>query len=258
MIGNSNRYMNIKRILLILAGIIVAVLACLFLYFWLLDRQEQFQGMPPYPINLGSFDTVESATIDPATLLDDIRSGKKLVLQVQADTPDNPPFLMPIGWSQNDYLEIAQAYQRAIWQDDPNLWHLYKAGFDAACDNASGKFREAEFYYYQEVTKGGKSWYSVRAIEIESEYGYLAWGGDTFYPRPRFGGWTEIDLENITKVPAEKALALADQRGGNDFRNKENNICSLSVSMWPWAFERSDWSVFYSGKTHTEIWIPAK
>jgi hypothetical protein len=251
--------MNLKRILLrillILVGIIVAVYAGLFLYFWLLDRQEQSQGMPPYPINLGSFATVESTTIDPATLLDYIRSGKKLVLQVQADTPDNPPFLMPIGWSQNDFLEVAKAYQKAIWQDDPNLWHLYRVGFHTTCDNASGQFRGVELYYYQEVTKGGENLYSERLIEIHPEYGYLAWGGDTFYPRPRFGGWTAIDLESIAKVPAEHALALADQRGGSDFRNKENNICNIGVSMWP---EQRDWSVLYTGKAHTEIWIPTK
>jgi len=248
--------MNFKRILLILAGIIVAVLAGLFLYFWLLDRQEQLQGMPPYPLELGSFDTVESTIIDPATLLEDIRSGKKLVLQ--ATTTDKPPFLMPIGWSQNDYLKIAQAYQKAIWQDDPNLWHLYKALFSTTCDNASGKFRDAEFFYYQEVTQGGESLYSVRAIEIHPEYGYLDWGGDTFYPRPKSGGWTEIDLESIAKVPAEQALALADQRGGKDFRNTLNNICNIDVDMWPWGFYRSDWKVLYTGKTSTKIWIPAK
>ncbi len=240
--------MNLKRILLILAGIIVAVFACLFLHFWLLDQQEQYREPPPYPTNLEDFNTIESAAIDPATLLDDIRSGKKLVLQVQADTPDNPPFLMPIGWSQHDFLDVAQAYQKAIWQDDPNLWHLFKASFYTKCDNASGKFGEVDFYYYQEATKDGESVYSVRAIEIHPEYGYLDWGGDTFYPRPRFGGWTAIDLESITKVPAEQALALADQRGGKDFRNQVNNKCNISVYIFPWAFERSDWSVWYTGK----------
>src|SRR6266487_3198197 len=120
---------------------------------------------------------------------------------------------MPIGWSQKDFLEVAQAYQRAIWQDDPNMWHLYKALFHTTCDKTSGKFRGVEFYYYQEVTQGGESLYSVREIEIQPEYGYLAWGGDTLFPRPKSGGWTAIDLESIAKVPAEQALALADQRG---------------------------------------------
>jgi hypothetical protein len=215
-------------------------------------------GRPSYPITLGSFVTVENTTIEPATLLDDIRTGKNLLFQVRTGLPDNPSFVMSIGWTQSDYLEIANAYRKAIWHDDPNIWHLYKTEFDTSCDSTSGKFKGGEFYYYQEVTKDGKWMYSVRDIYINPEDGYIAWGGDTFYPRSFWGGWTSIDLQNITMFPAEKALAMADQRGGNVFRAKENYICNISVYMWPWGYNRSDWNVFYSGKTHIEIWVPLK
>ena len=240
----------IKPILLVVAVIVVTAIAYLIYRELMIERQNYYQGDPSL-----HFDTVKSTAINPATLLDDIRGGKKLVLQVQKDTPDNPPFIMPIGWSQNDFLEVAQAYQQVIWQDDPYLWHLYGVEFHTTCDNASGKFGMAEFYYYQAITKGGENLYSVRAIEIEPEYGYLAWYEDGIISRSRFGTLTEINMENITKIPAEKALPLADQRGGNDYRKKENNICNISVFMTP---ERSDWSVIYSGKTSLQFWIPTK
>ena len=165
---------------------------------------------------------------------------------------------MLVGWSQNDFLEVAQAYWKVIWQDDPNLWNLDKAYFDTTCEGASGQFSRAELMYYQEITKDGANLYSMRAFEISPAYGYLAWGGGTIYPRPRFERLTKIDLGNITKVPAEKAVALADQRGGNDYRKKENNLCNILVLMWPWKNERSDWLVLYTGKTSTEFWVPAK
>ena len=248
----------IIRILLILAGIIATVLACLYLYFRLLDRQEQSEGPPPYPIGLGSYETVGSTTIDPTTLLEDIHSGRQLALQAQADIPHNPPFLIQVGWSQNDYMEIAKAYQKAIWQDDPTLWHLYKLEFHTTCNNTNRKFGYADFLYYQEVTNGGEKLYSVREIEIDPQHGYLAWGGDTFYPPEMPDVWTAINLENIAKVPAEKALALADQQQGNEFRKKENDICNITVFMWPYQPKGNDWSVLYSGKTYAEIWIPTK
>lgn len=249
--------MKLKRILLILAGVIVSVLVGLILIFLVLEnQQEQRRKPPPYPSTLDDFNTIEYAIIDPATLLDDIHSGKKLVLQ--ADPSDDWTFLMPIGWSQKDFLEVAQAYQKVIWQDDPNMWHLFKASFYTKCDNASDTFASAHFYYYQEVTRDGERLYSARAIEIKPEYGSFAWGEDNLYPRPRFGGWTAIDLESFSKVPAEQALALADQRGGNDYRNQVNNKCNISIRMWPWGYERGDWSVSYTGATSTEIWIPTK
>lgn len=244
--------MNIKRTLLTITGLLICVL---LIFSWIKHNEG---GSVPYPINLGDFLTIGSSTINPATLLEDIRNGKEpIILQPQLDTPDDPPFIMSIGWSQNDYLEIAKAFHKVIWKDDPNEWHLYRALFDTSCENTSSKFEGADLYYYQEFKVDGKRKYSVRNILIQPEYGYIAWGGDTRYPRP-LGGWGNIDLENIRSVSAEKALELADQQGGGDFRNKNNNVCYITASIWPWGYKRSDWNVYYSGKTNSEIWIPVK
>lgn len=250
--------MKLKRILLILAGIIVAILVGLILTFSILEyRLEQNRKPPSYPSTMDDFDPIKYVIIDPATLLDDIRGGKKLDFQPKVDMQEYPP-LMPISWPQKDILEVVQTYQKLIWQDDANMWHLFHATFHTKCDRAGGKFGGAEFYYYQEVTRDGERLYAARAIEIRPEYGFIAWGEDDLYPQPWFGGWTAIDLEKFAKVPAEQALALADQRGGNDYRNQRNNKCNITVTMWPWGYERSDWSVWYTGATSIEIWIPSE
>lgn len=220
-------------------------------------EQGAHQDETPDITALWDFKTVESTAIDSTTLLADIHSGKKIDLQVQTYLPDHPPFT-PVSWPQNDFLEVAQAYWKAIWQDDPNLWQLYKVDFNTTCDNTSSQFYDAEFFYYQEIKRDGEDLYSVRDVEIYPAYGYLAWGGDTVYPRPKLGGLIKIDSGNLTKISAEKALILADQHGGNDFRKKENNICNITLILWPKEYGRSDWLVLYSGKTSTKIWIPIK
>jgi hypothetical protein len=246
--------MKIKRIFFLITALVVTVVS--FLIF----KAKWNERYPDPPPNRGFFKTVESTLINPATVLDDIHNGKKLVLQIQPDPdPANPSFIMPISWSQNDFLEVAQAYGEVIWQDDLNLWHLYKLLLHRDCDSSDGKFTDAEFFYYQEVAKGENNLYSVRVIDLSPEYGYLTWAGDTFYPRPSFWGWTEIDMMNITKVPAEKALALADQRGGNEFRKTVNNTCDIGLIMWPADLKRMDWLVsYYGSSTSIRIWIPAK
>jgi hypothetical protein len=244
--------MSIKRNLLSIAG----VLFCAFLIFSWVKYNEG--GPVPYPINIGVFFSIGSATIDPTTLLEDIRSGEQtLFLHPQSNFPENPPFIVLIGWSQNDYIEIAKALYKEIWNDDPSKWHLYRVSFYTSCKNSSGKFESAELYYYQEVKVDGKRMYSVRDILVQPEYGYIVWGGDTKFPRPLWG-WAEIDLEDIKRISAEEALKLADQQEGSEFRNKNNNDCRISVDMWPWGYERSDWKVGYSGQTYNEIWIPSR
>lgn len=246
----------IKRIFQAIFGCLLCVLAA---FGW---NKYNEGGPAPYPINTGSFYTIGSATIDPTTILDDAKTGNEpLLTDIQSDFPEDKTIIATVGWSQNDYLEIARALFRAIWNDDPRDWHLYRIKFYTSCENPTGKFEHADLYYFQEVKKDGKIMYSVRNILIEPEYGYVEWGGDSFYPRPIIDRWEKIDLERIEALPAEEALKISDQQGGNEFRRKTANICGISISMWPWGVDGDNWNVWYSGKVdlpHFEILIPVK
>jgi len=245
-------HMKIKRIMFLATSLLI----CMFLIFSWIQYNEG--GPASYPINVGDFFSIGSATIDPSILLQEIRRGEQpLFLRPQSSFPEDPLFIMMIGWSQGDYFEIANALYKEIWKDDSTKWHLYRASFYTTCNNPSGAFQNAELYYFQEVKVDGKQMYSVRSILIQPEYGYIAWGGDTKFPRPLLG-WAEIDLDAMKRLPAERALELANKEGGSKFRNRENNDCRMTVDMWPWGYERGDWKVGYSGKTDLEIWIPVK
>jgi hypothetical protein len=249
--------MNKKRIValvmiaaLTLAGLVV----CSNLYI----KWHEYYLEPPRSI-MSWFDTVKLTLINPATVLDEIHNEKPLVLQIQPDPFSfDQPFIMPIRWSQHDFLEVAQAYGKVIWQDDLSLWHLYKVWFDSDCDSSDGRFNNAEFLYYREVTEGEDKLYAVRAIELDPEEGMLIWGEDAGYHRPSFFGWINVD-ENFARVPADQALALADARGGSEFRKTANYVCSVDLSLWPEGNDSMDWSVsYYGSKTRTEFWIPSK
>jgi hypothetical protein len=243
--------------------ILQAVIGCFLFILIAFGWMKYNEGGPaPYPINTGSFYTIGSATIDPMTLLSDAKTGKEpFLINIQSDFPEDTTFIAVVGWSQNDYLEIARALFRVIWNDDPRNWYLYRIKFSTRCENPSGKFEYADFYYFQEVRRDGKVLYAVRNIFIEPEYGYIAWGGDSFYPRPMLDRWDKIDLESIDALPAEQALIIADQQEGNEFRKKTANACRISMSIWPWGVNGNNWSVWYSGKvdpTNLEVLIPLK
>ena len=252
--------MNNKRFFPLI--VIAALMIVGFLIYSLVKMEwdDHYPGPPP---STSHFNTYELTLINPATVLDDIHNGKPLVLQIQPEpNPDNPPFIMPIRWSQNDFLEVAQAYGKVIWQDDLNLWHLNKISLYKKCDSSDGKFTDAEFLYYQEVTKGKENLYSVRGIDLSPEYGQLRWGGDTYYPRPLFG-WKAINLKEVT-VTAEEALRRAEASGGMKARQSWENKCKIFVALWPQVFGRYDWQVDYwdndifNENRNKQFWIPTK
>ena len=106
--------MNIKRIFPLVIGLLVCAL---LVFGWF---RINVGGPAPYPINIGNFSVISNTTINPDTLLEDIKHGKEVtILQTQPDIPDNPPFITSVEWSQNDYLKIANAFHKAIWNDNP-------------------------------------------------------------------------------------------------------------------------------------------
>lgn len=243
----------IKKIYFIIKAIVLVIVGYLVV-FNLIWPDQDVSGPPSYPSGLGRFNVVKSATINPSTLLEEIRSEKQFIHQIYTDIPNTPSSEIPVEWSQSEYLEVARAFQKAIWQDDPNMWHLFNVSFQTHCETLSDKFAAAEFVYYQEVRRNGEIMYSVRDINVAAEYGYVAWGEDTYYEVPFFDKWTEINQESMASTPAEKALKLADQGKGREFRNSEES-CHIDVTMWPWI-GNDGWKVLYSGITSMEIWIP--
>ena len=214
---------------------------------------------PDAPMNIGGFNVIETSTIDPTTILSSLNHGDQNVFNFElGPPPDDPPFVTSIEWKQADFLNLAASIFRVAWNEFVNDWRLYRMQYTTECDHPNG-FHNGEFYFYLETSNYMK--YSGRGILMEPEYGYVVWGGDTYYHRPLFG-WKAINLKGIT-VTAEEALRRAEASGGFEARQSWEE-CHVSVIMWPEAFGRYDWRVHYwdnnvSNKNRrAEFWIPAK
>ena len=197
-----------------------------------------------YPINVGSFIKQGGLKIDSKKILSALDRGDSNVFQPIDEAPDTQLFSEQFEWSQADYEKIAKAVFQFVWKEPTDMWTLYRFKFDLMnCRDEPKGFNYADFFYYQEIKIDNKPLYSVRAISIEPQYGYIAWGGETNYPHPIFG-WKSVKLDEL-KVPAEEALGLAESRGGQAFRLTRNNICSIVVTMYPESYSYGGWVVTY-------------
>jgi hypothetical protein len=207
--------------------------------------------LPFSPYRLNSY--------DPTTILSSLDHGDKNVFDFELGLPpDDPPFITSMEWKQTDFLNLATSIFHVAWNDSINDWKLYRMSYFTECDHPNG-FHRAEFYFYSKTSNIKKL--SARGIDMEPEYGFVAWGGDTYYRGPFFG-WKVVNLKEMT-VTAEEALRRAEASGGMKARQSWKG-CRISVIMWPEGFGRYDWRVAYSDSNiHNKngravFWIPAK
>lgn len=248
-----------KRLLLWLLPLLIVpiLLFVIYLIVILIDIIVNEPGADA-PLDIGSFNVIESSMIDPATILSSINHGDQNIFNFKLGLPpDDPPFVTSVEWRQVDYVNLAASIFHAAWNESINDWKLYRMGYWTECDHPDG-FSDGEFYFYLETSNNKK--YSTRGIDMEPEYGYVVWGGDTYYHRPFFG-WKAINLKEIT-VTAEEALRRAEVSGGLEARQSWEK-CHVSVILWPEAFGRYDWRIrYWDNNAYTndeaEFWIPAK
>ncbi len=210
-------------------------------------------------MSIGSFNVIESTTIDPTTILSSLNYDGQNVFNFKPGLPDDPPFVTSVEWRQEDFSNLAASIFNVAWNEPVSNWKLYRMGYWTKCDKPYG-FSGGEFYFYLETSHIKQ--YSARGILMDPEYGYVTWGGDTYYHRPLFG-WKVINLKEMT-VTAEEALRRAEASGGMKTRQSWENKCKIDVSIWPEAFGRYDWRVdywdnnVYNKNRLVEFWIPAK
>jgi len=197
-----------------------------------------------YPVNVGSFANQGNFKIDSEKILSDLNRGVANVFQSVEEVPNTKLFSEQFEWSQADYEKITTAVFQFVWNDSINSWIPYRFDFGLHCQDEPKGFNYVDLFYYQEIENDNKPFYSVRAISIIPQSGFIAWGGGTNFPRP-FPGWGSIKQDEL-KVSAEEALGVAESKGGQSFRLARKNACSISVYMYPQAYNYGGWIVTYS------------
>lgn len=214
---------------------------------------------PDYPIDILNFVVTGSSRIEPQTLLQSIEDGGTNVFQMESEIPENPQFVMLVEWTQAEFMMVANALFQLVWKEPMNNWNLYRMNFVTTCKDDPKGFGHLDLFFYQDAIVNRIKKYSVRTIRLYPDYGYVAWGGDTYWHRPLLK-WKTINLSNM-KVPAEKALNIMEAKGGKDFRMSVKNACEISVNLNPELYNRYAWQGGYWSENlyyNMKLWIPLK
>ncbi|GIK10826.1 MAG TPA: hypothetical protein PKC99_12565 [Anaerolineales bacterium] len=250
-----------KRLLLLLLALlgVPILLFGIYLIVIFVDAFVDELEADAAPVTFASYNVHESSTIDPATILSSINQGDQNVFNFELGfPPDDSPFVTSVEWRQEDFMNLAASIFHVAWNEFISDWNLYRMRYWTRCDDLSG-FSWGELHFYLETSDHKE--YSLRGIDMQPEYGYVTWGGDTYRHRPYFR-WKVINLKEVT-VTAEEALHRAEASGGMEFRRSIENKCIIDVVLWPDVSGRYDWRVSYTGDSayttnEPEFWIPTK
>lgn len=248
---------RILQLLLLILGVPI-IIFFIYLVVILVDITFNEPGADA-PLTIGSFNVIESSTIDPTTILSSLNYNGQNVFNFKPGLLDEGSLVTSVEWRQVDYVNLATSIFHVAWNESVNDWNLYRMDYFTECGHPEG-FSNGEFYFYLDTSDHKE--YSARGILMEPEYGYVAWGGDTYYHRPLFG-WKAINLKEVT-VTAEEALRSAEARGGMNARKSLENKCNIFVQLWPEAIGGYDWRVHYwvnnisNQNSGAEFLIPAK
>jgi hypothetical protein len=191
------------------------------------------------PDGMSSYFETADYKLDPTTILQDLNKGEKHVFVTLRATPEVEEKLYsePFPWKQSDYLKIANALHKYVWNETPEDWQVYNLSFYGDCKYAAAGFDLFQITFFKDI---GSSQYTAREIDIFPLYGGAATGGGTNFPRPLFG-WKNLNLDKI-KVTATDALRIAEENGGSNVRLAFDNKCHIFVSI---TSHTQKWRVSY-------------
>jgi hypothetical protein len=210
---------------------------------------DTYHDHPLGPIGLGSYDEIRHYTFDPYTVFVGLGQGQEGIFQpIQGYVEDNVYSSGSFSWSQQDYLEIANALNRAAAKDTLESWNLFAMDFTKECNDNPIGFDTVQITYFRE----NGSQYIAREIDVFPLKREADWGGDTNFPRPFPFGWRSVNLAKH-KITADDALQIAESNGGRNARLEAKNNCRILVNI-PDA-DNDNWLVMYYTGAFTKFYI---
>lgn len=161
------------------------------------------------------------------TILNSLEEGNSAVFTAIKKAPQPLAHIprVTVLWTQADYLRVAQAIQKSVWNEPIEAIRLSDAIFTVDCsDIGQSVFSMAVFTFYKMVQKEGvetRIQYIIRIIPSEN---YIRTSRAEYYPNARVLEPTELGQYPIT---AEEALKIADENGGARIRFENENSCMI-------------------------------
>lgn len=199
-----------------------------------------------YPSDFVSdFPNAGNYMIDSNSILIELKKGNTDVFKPTFELDTSA--ITPLGygsfaWTQADYHTIFDAFHFFIWEESLADWQVYQIDFGRGCQNNVSGFDAASVILFKKNEKQ-KSLYVARFLGIYPLKGIATWGEGEF--RSPLFGWNSVDLNSL-RVTADKALQIAEDKGGQIFRSHANNKCTTSISLKPNPGSYDDWLVYYS------------
>jgi hypothetical protein len=114
-----------------LLGIAVVLLPlCCCLWMAAYPFEEPGPGEPGSVI---AFSFLYSSPIDPNTLLQSIERGNISVFQFKPGLPENYQFVMPVEWTQAQFMMVADAFFQFVWKESWDNWKLRRMFLKTNC-----------------------------------------------------------------------------------------------------------------------------
>lgn len=217
------------KIALIIVGLVSICLLCILSFPRELKKEEEIGGTEGY------------YTFDAQGILTFISQGETVIFTpITEAEADNLPEGQPMPWRQEDYYQVAQTFFRQEKGIDIRQWHLNDIMAHAYCkDLVDGviRFRRMNFKFFQILGEKGKEKRISYFVLIEPGKGLLYINNIEY--SPVVYRWDVFPLDQI-KVPAEKALEIAEKNGGKQARLRKQNNCFIYTSTI------DHWEVNYS------------
>lgn len=179
---------------------------------------------------------------NPETVFDDLENGEDDVFMPAAEeVPERKP--RNIHWYQEDYLNLVNVLADMYLPDI--FWDTHPVSMNTSflCDEIDQFDYDMHFDYYRYFGEDGNDMEHY-LFHISPEKGSI-W----IYNESRTGNTLkpiQFDFKK-TRVTFEDALEIAEENGGQEFREERENECGLAIDLDPDNETELYWEVEYHG-----------
>ncbi len=223
--------------------IILSILSCFFCTIFMIATVARIIEAPYNEPHL--YDAYRLYKFNPETILEEIGQEDKDLFSFSLDESTGTQYFstdaLPsgtFGWSQEDYLKVANAHNFQTQQETLDDWLLYSgAKFGITnCKNEITGFDYAWLHFYKEE---GET-YLTSTMLIFPLHEEIHSGGP-IYEHYQYDDWIGMDVENLS-LTAEDALTIAESAGGKYARQIASDNCRVSVRLRPKEISVTYWS----------------